>query len=174
MDSRDGGIIKTEGLLAQISERKMAEQIMELAPYAARNGLALTEDMAAQIASARRQILKRTGRVEINGDASARLVRAFIGSRSWSQDDFSYVIGEMMEIFHWIRNEIRSALTDDDLISELLEVFDYTCNGDVELMQSKGVEKILRRLNLGDEGIWEEYEDKGRERWIGYEEDWRE
>ena len=61
-------------------------------------------------------------------------------------------------MFYFIKNEIEDALSDDDLISEMLIIFNETCFGAIEVMQSKGLEKIIRKYRFGDTKIWDDYE----------------
>lgn len=167
-------LIKIDLSIIGAGDKKLAKELLELNVYARSNGLVITEETAREVTEARRNALKNNGRVELKSDVTVRLVRAFSNSPFIAQEDFSYVIAEIIDLFYHIKNETDNSISDDDLISEMLTVFNETCGGDIENMQSKGLEKILRRINWHDMEIWDDYEDINLEGKIGYEEKWRE
>ena len=136
----------------------------------------MTENAAREIAAFRRKFLTENERVEIKSDAITRLTSAFLESRYINQEDLSETIGELINIFYFIQDEIPHVLSDDDLISEMLDVFIETCNGVIEVMQSKGLEKILRKYKMNDTRIWNDYEHEewGSGEYNEYDESWRE
>lgn len=169
-----GDLIKIDLSIIGSGDNKLAKELLELNVYARSNGLSITEETAREIAESRRNALKNNGRVELKSDVIIRLTRAFLESPFIAQEDFTYVISEIIDLFYHIKNETNNSISDDDLISEMLTVFNESCGGDIENMQSKGLEKILRRINLHDTEIWDDYEDINLEGKIGYEEKWRE
>jgi len=167
-----GKLIKTDFSLADFNDGKIVRDLVSLNPFTRNHGLIITEEAARYIMSARKEALRYNGRVEFKSDAILRLVRAFSASPYIFQNNFHESIGEIIDLFYYIKNETENRISDDDLISELLEIFNGTCQGEIELLQSKGLEKIVRRFRMGDEEIWEDYGD-GEEDY-DYEEDWRE
>ena len=156
-------------------DKKFIEQLVDLNAKANNYGLVITESVAGEIAIFRSKALAENERVELKSDAAARLTSAFLESRYINQEDFSETMGEIINLFYYIKNEIDNRLSDDDLISEMLKVFVETCFGSLEIMQSKGLEKILREYKFDDKTIWNDYENKNWEDYydIGYE-SWRE
>lgn len=177
-----GDLIKIDLSIIGSGDKKLIKELIELNPYSRSNGLVITEEIAREITEARHTALKNNGRVELKTDVTARLVRAFSESPYIFQEDFSFVIAEIIDLFYHIKNETENSISDDDLISEMRNVFNNTCHGDIENMQSKGLEKIVRKFKWNDDSIWDNsvssgentYHDINREEMIGYEEKWRE
>jgi len=166
----DMDLMKLDLSQAGLSERKLADDLAALSSYS-RGGLVITPQIAGELAASRREALERNARTELRADAIVRLVRAFMDSAFIPQDELSYVLGELIDLFYYIKTETGGALSDDELISEMYAVFNGMCGGDIEDMQSRGLEKILRRTNWGDAGIWSGYESTDEEE---RSEDWRE
>ena len=168
-----------------LAERKLTSSLLEINSTTQKYGLFLTEAIAREIAAARGKSLSDNGRIDFSPDPIVRLIKAFSESRYITQEDFSWVISEVIELFYFLRNEVEDVLSDDDMISEMLVVFTETCAGSIEIMQSKGVEKIVRKYRFGDTQIWSDYENCGRidyvdpenkrlEDWWEHGETWRE
>ena len=136
-------------------ERKLLDNLLEAATTAQKHGLILTEAIAKDIVAAREQTLKDNDRVDFSSDTITRLVKAFSQSYYITQETFSETICEIIELFYFLKNEINDVLSDDDMIYEMLDVFNNHCQGAMELMQNKGVEKIIRKYRLGDIEIWD-------------------
>ena len=153
--------IKTDfnfSLLKITEDKKFIAGLMDLDAKANNYGLIINESTAKEIAVYRNKALIENERFEINSNAITRLTSAFLETRYINQEDFADIIGEIINLFYYIKNETENAVPDDDLISEMLKVFNETCFGSVELMQSKGLEKILRKFNFDDTDIWDDYE----------------
>ncbi|MCL2157962.1 MAG: DUF6323 family protein [Oscillospiraceae bacterium] len=163
-------------LIAAGEDKKLVENLVALNAKANNYGLTITESIAREIAVYRNEALVENERFETNSDAIARLTSAFLQTRYIEQDDFAATMGEIINLFYLIKNEIEDELSDDELIREMLKVFTETCFGSVELMQSKGLEKILRKYNFfKDRKIWDDYENTNWEDYYDLQdESWRE
>lgn len=163
----DRNLIKIDLSVNTLAERNLVNNLLEINSTTQRHGLIVTEIIAKEIAEARRQSLKDNDRVDFSSDTTARLVKAFSESYYITQETFSETIAEIIELFYFLKNEINDVLSDDDMISEMLIVFNETCFGVMEIMQSKGVEKIIRKYRFGDTEIWDDYEIDNRNRdWV--------
>jgi len=182
-------IVKSEftfSLIQMSEDKKLIENIVGLNAKANNFGLTITENIAREISFRRKEALKENERFEPKSGAVTRLISAFLETRYINQEDFAYVIGEIIDIFYFLKTETENSIPDDDLISEMFNVFTYSCFGSLEQMQSKGIEKILREYKLDDRGnkwndteiwddkVWDNERPIYREELIGYEEDWRE
>ena len=155
------------------SDRQFIQNLVDLNAKANNYGLVISEAVAIEIAMYRSQALTEHERFETNSNAISRLTSAFLETRYINQEDFAHTIGEIINLFYLIKNETENNISDDDLISELLKVFTETCFGSLEIMQSKGLEKILRKYKFDDKNIWDDYEninwedyyDTGNESW---------
>lgn len=155
-------LIKIDLSANALVERKIIDNLLEINSTTQKHGLVVTEIIAKEIAAARQQALKENDRIDFSSDTITRLVKAFSESYYITQETFSETIGEIIELFYFLQNEINNILSDDDLISEMLITFNETCFGVIEVMQSKGVEKIIRKYKLGDTKIWDDYENQNR------------
>ena len=139
-------------------DKKFIDNLMDLNAKAGNYGLTVTENAAREIAGYRQAALIENERVELNSGAITRLTSAFLQTRYLTQEDFAATMGEIINIFYYIKTETENSVSDDDLINEMLTVFTETCFGSIEVMQSKGLEKILRKYKFDDTNIWEDYE----------------
>jgi len=164
-------------------DKKFIKNLVELSAKANQYGLVITENIAREIAVYRQAALVENERVEFKSDAIARLTSAFLETRYINQEDFAAAMGEIINLFYLIKTETENTISDDDLISVMLDTFQNNpCYGSIENMQSKGLEKILREYKFGDKEIWDgavtsgenTYRDRNVEELIGYEENWRE
>ncbi|MCL1794150.1 MAG: DUF6323 family protein [Oscillospiraceae bacterium] len=171
--------------LTKISDdKKFIQKLVDLDAKANNYGLAVTEGIAREIAAYRNQALAENERFELNSDSMARLTSAFLETRYIEQEDFAATIGEIINLFYLIKNETENTISDDDLISIMLDTFQNNpCYGSIENMQSKGLEKILREYKFGDTEIWDDkvstgdgyVRDRNVEEEFDYDEDgWRE
>lgn len=168
-------------------ERKLVDNLLEINSTTQKHGLILTETIAKEIVAARQKALKENDRIDFSADTTTRLVKAFSQSYYIAQETFSEMIGEMIDLFYFLKNEINDVLSDDDMISEMLIVFNDYCAGEMELMQNKGAEIIIRKYRFKEWAdlaeIWDRsissgefvsyYEYDGEEQ-INYDETWRE
>ena len=152
-------------LLKINEDKKFIANLMDLNAKANNYGLVITENTAREIAVYRSKALIENERIEINSNAIARLTSAFLETRYINQEDFAATMGEIINLFYFIKTETENTISDDDLISIMLKVFTETCFGSIENMQSKGLEKILRKYKLfndteiwDDIKIWDDYE----------------
>jgi len=151
-------LIKIDLSVNALVEKKFINNLLEINSTTQKHGLVVTEIIAKEIAEAHNLALKENDRVDFSSDTVTRLVKAFSESYYITQETFSEIIGEIIDLFYFLKNEIDDVLSDDDMISEMLIVFNETCFGVIEVMQSKGVEKIIRKYNFGDTKIWDDYE----------------
>ena len=174
----DFSLIKING------DRQFIQNLVDLNAKANNYGIVITETIAREIAAYRSEALIENERFETNSNAISRLTSAFLETRYINQEDFASTIGEIISLFYLIKNETENTISDDDLISKMLDTFQNNpCYGSIENMQSKGLEKILREYKFGDTEIWdgkittplgEILTDRNVEELIEYEEDWRE
>ena len=162
-------------LITLNEDKKFINSLVDLNAKANNYGLVITEAVAREIAVYRNNALIENERFELSSDAVARLTSAFLETRYINQEDFAVTMGEIINLFYLIKNETENTISDDDLISVMLKVFVETCFGSIEVMQSKGLEKILREYKFGDKNIWNDYENTNWEDYydIGNE-SWRE
>lgn len=165
-------------LVKSIEEQKFIGRLMELEDKAGRYGLVINESTAREIALCRSRALAENERFEVKSDAAMKLVSAFLETRYIDQNELTEIMGEIIGLFYQIKNETESCgvfVPDDELIGEMAKVFVETCFGSMEAMRGRGLDKILRKYNLDDTAMWDDYENKNwREYYDTGDGSWRE
>lgn len=148
----------------------MAQEIMLTNEMSQAYGLSLSQQEAKEIIIARENTLKEYDRVEIDTEILNKLVLAFCSSPYIQQSQYMDTIIELQELFHYIKNEVNDGIGDDALIEVLCELFNHKCHGDLELLQGRVTEKIIRQYRFGDEEEEsEEYDDDSQSKYDPYE-----
>lgn len=114
------------------------------------NGLVLTAEEARQIIKTRNRVLKSYGRIELSFEASKKLITALSASTFVTEENYIRIISDMQETFYYLKNETEDRLGDDYLIGIMIDLFENSCEGSVELLNSC-LEAFSRdfRSNLG-------------------------
>lgn len=118
-------------------------------------GLTLTEDEALSIIEKRNESLEDNGRLEFNNILIKKLINEFASSGYINQDNFAETIYDLIDIFYFYKNETYDKLSDDDLISIMRESYDNECEGSLDLLQCRTLDKISQVIK--DQVIEEEH-----------------
>lgn len=153
-------IFNSMGLL--MKEFQVSE-ILSTNEETGKRGLILTEKEAAELVESRSRLLQGYGRIELDMEAAKKLVVGLSASPFVCREDFAVTVRELQEVFYYLKNETEDELGDDRLIEAILELFDSSCGGSVELLRGKGLEEFIREYRR--ERSREEYLYKG-----GYDE----
>lgn len=125
---------------------------------AATHGLQLTLEDAREIVSARNRLLRELGRVEFGVETIRELARVFSASSFITQEDYAATLIELLELFHWLKNETDDQLSDHNLILAMYRLFEHDCAGSVSKLrdcQSAEYARAVRQLR--PRGLfWEE------------------
>ncbi len=62
-----------------------------------------------------------------------------------SQSDFVETISELIAVFYEVKEESLDILSDDDVISAMFDCFENISNGDIELLRTRDLERLIRR-----------------------------
>ncbi len=114
-------------------------------------GLTLTQADAVQLVEIRSQALSTNGRVEFGGGIIDKLIMEFCDSPYISQSEYPILIGELIEIFYYFKNECLEQLSDDELIKLMKDYFDNRCHGSLELLQNRELEQLARNIRYGED-----------------------
>lgn len=126
-------------------------------------GLSLTVEAALEVVSARNQTLKDYGRVEINSEITQKIITAFCSSPYIQQDDYAATIIELIDLFHYIKNELDDTIGDEALIKRLADLYNYKCFGEMELLKGREADKIIRNYRFGYDEDEDDYDDEDEE-----------
>lgn len=121
-------------------------------------GLKLSLKDAVSLVETRTEALKSNGRIEFKGGIINKLITEFCNSPYISQFNYAETISDLIETFYYFKNETLDELSDDELISLMKDYFDHNCQGSMELLQHRELEKIAKSIRYGG-NIEEEEED---------------
>ena len=66
-----------------------------------------------------------------------------------SQDNYATTVSELIETFYYFKNETLDEVSDEDLIDLMEELFDGRCQGSMELLQGREMERIAHNIRYG-------------------------
>jgi hypothetical protein len=135
-----------------LSTKKAVLEIMRQNQFTAHNGLELTEQEAVELLETRSCSLQDTGRLELGAGAIGRLIREFSGSPYISQANYVETLHQLIEMFYYFKNETLDLMSDDDLVRFMQTCFDGRCGGSLELLRSRELEEMARRVRGGLRG----------------------
>ena len=118
-------------------------------------GLSLTKDEALSIIEKRNESLEDNGRIEFNNVLVKKLIIEFASSSYITKDNFAETIYDLIDIFYFYKNETYDKLSDDELISIMRDSYDNECEGSLDLLQCRTLNKISQAIK--DQGIEEEH-----------------
>ena len=82
--------------------------------------------------------------------AVPEIVKKFCTSRYITQENYAYILEEVTYIFYYIKTEVDDRISDGELIDELFSRFELECRGSVDTLESRETERIIRKINSGD------------------------
>ena len=136
--------------LENISLRPIEEELTLLNETSAKYGLVLSSDDVHSLAVMRDRSVRENERVEIGGGAVPDIVKKFCTSRYVTQENYAYILEEVTLLFYYIKTETDDRISDGELIDELFARFELECRGDVDTLEAREAEKIIRKVNSGE------------------------
>lgn len=112
-------------------------------------GLILTEAQAAELVETRSYSLKKVERIEFGGGVINKIIKEFCDSPYLSMHNYAETLHELVEMFYYYKNETLDLVSDDELISFMHKKFDGVCQGSLELLFCRELEKMARNLHCG-------------------------
>lgn len=154
-------------LIPAAAARKLAvTEIIRCNQTTSRYGLVLKESDAAELADTRSEALEKLGRIEFAGGAINKLILEFCDSPYLDQSNYAETLHELVQIFYYFKNETLDEVDDDDLIASMKKYFDETCMGSLDLLETKHLETLARKIRYGDMDIndfsedWDDFSDE--------------
>ncbi|AFS79791.1 hypothetical protein Curi_c27980 [Gottschalkia acidurici 9a] len=130
-------------------EEQVFNDILQCNEHTSEYGLKLSTEDVKEIIKTRNIALKKSGRIEFNGQIINKIVIAFCDSPYISQYNYSDTINELVEIFYNYKNETLDYISDDELIEIMKESFNNYCQGSLELLEGKALYKIADNIRSG-------------------------
>lgn len=126
-----------------------ANELLQTNKEIEKYGLKLTLEDAKQIIKQRNRTLKCYGRIDLNFDVVKKIIKVFSSSTFIDDKNYVDIIAGLEETFYYLKNETEDQIGDDKLINIMKNLFENSCEGSVELLNSK-LEEFSRtfRKNL--------------------------
>lgn len=137
-------------------QKQAVAEIMRMETVTARYGLALTEAQAAALVETRTLALCGAGRVEFGGGVVDKLILAFCDSPYLSMENYEETLHGLIEIFYSYKNQTLDLVSDSELIQFMKKAFDGVCQGSLELLDGRELNRFAENLRLGRAYSWEE------------------
>lgn len=134
------------------------EDTLKCNDYTQKFGLVLSEEQAMKLVVTRAKSLEANGRIEFGGGIVEKLIWAFCDSPYISQDNYTQTIHELIECFYYFKNDTIDLCSDDEMIAFMVETFHGKCQGSVELLRGRDMERIAANLRYGRTMDYEEDE----------------
>lgn len=112
-------------------------------------GLTLSYQEALALVETRTFSLQSNGRIEFGGGVIEKIIKAFCDSPYLSMHNYAQTLHELVEIFYYYKNETLDRISDDELIQFMKKAFDGKCQGSLELLAGRALDKMARNVRYG-------------------------
>ena len=75
-----------------------------------------------------------------------KLITAFCDSPYMNKQNYSETLERLLEIFYYYKNETDERLSDNELIDYMKTFFNGSCEGSLELLESREMDSLARAL----------------------------
>jgi hypothetical protein len=130
-------------------QKQAADEVINCNETTKQYGLALTRQQAAQLVETRKVSLGANGRMEFGGGVIGNIINEFCGSPYISMGNYEQTLHSLIEMFYYYKNETLDLISDGDLIKFMKESFDGACQGSLELLSGRELEKLAHDLRYG-------------------------
>ncbi len=136
--------------IEHLAPAPLTKEILAINEISQEYGLVLTEEEARELSETRRTALIQNERIEAGPGAVPEIIKRFCASRYITKENYSYILNEITELFYYIKSETDDRAGDGELIDELFRRFELNCRGDVDMLEAREAERIIRKINAGD------------------------
>lgn len=130
-------------------QKQAANEVMKYNDLTVKYGLVLTEQQAIALVETRSLSLKETGRIEFGGGIIDKIIFEFCDSPYLSMHNYEEVLHELIETFYYYKNETLDLMSDDELIQYMKKSFDGICQGSLDLLSGRELDRLARNLRYG-------------------------
>lgn len=110
-------------------------EILNINKESQKYGLYLNTAEVEEIIETRNHVLPSYGRVELDMGVISKLIKSLCNSPYISQEDYVSTLNDLQEMFYYLKNETEDKIGDDELIDILMDLFNNSCRGAMELLQ---------------------------------------
>ncbi len=132
-----------------LMEKQAVSEVLLCNKITADYSLVLSEEQALELVETRSHALKNLGRVEFGGGIIEKVILAFADTPYISQYRYAEFLNDLVEIFYYFKNETLDLMSDDDLISYMKKYFDGVCQGSLEQLKHRELERMAKNIRLG-------------------------
>ncbi|WP_303866228.1 DUF6323 family protein [Acetobacterium wieringae] len=130
-------------------EKQAVSEVLLCNNITADYALVLSEEQALELVETRSHSLKNVGRVEFGGGIIEKVILTFADSPYISQYRYAEIINELVEVFYYFKNETLDLMSDDDLIGYMKKYFDGVCQGSLDQLKYRELERMAKNVRLG-------------------------
>ncbi len=125
---------------------KDAQKILLFNEKTVQYGLVLTEKQAVELLETQSHEQRYSGRLEFGEGVLGKLIDAFADSPYITRQNYTDTLHALTETFYYYKNETDDKLTDDELIEYMRKFFNGSCEGSIELLNSRELDSLARSL----------------------------
>ena len=131
---------------ASLMRSKDADKLLFYNDESIKYGLVLTKEQAIRLLETKDEELRYNGRLEFGEGVIGKLITAFCDSPYMNRQNYSQTLERLVEIFYYYKNETDGQLSDDELIDYMKTFFNGSCEGSLELLESRELDGLARAL----------------------------
>lgn len=137
------------GELTQAQNKEYCRKLLELNDDTIQKGLLLSETDAKELIDTRNKSLSDYNRIEIGIGVLPKIIEKFSESTFIHQSNYTEILNELVDIFYYIKTEVRDKIRDNDLIDLMWDYFENKCFGSIELMAGRELEILIKYIHGG-------------------------
>lgn len=142
-----------------LAKKQAVDEILKCNEYTIEYGLGLTHKQAIELVEERSRCLKENGRVELGGGIIHKIINEFCDSPYIHRGNYEETLHFLLSMFYYYKSESLDTVTDDDLICYMHKSFDGVCQGSLELLGSRELERMAKNIRFGYAQDYSEDED---------------
>lgn len=160
MRQKSSGFVKKEMIkltkniiLSSLQDKSMnivKNEILKINEESSVYGLILTSENVEEIIKSRGYSLKTYGRIDLNMDATKKIINKIYISQYTDKDDYVEIINDLQDIFYYLKNETLDKISDNEIIDIIGEFYEET-SGRIDNVQNLA-EKYALDFRLGRMG----------------------
>lgn len=133
-------------LFGPLSLQVAGDALLACNDATAQYGLTLTPQEALAVAAAQQKAVADSYRLEISPPPLPLLAMAFCDSPFIDRRIYADTLAELCDIFYYFKNESRDEWSDEELVHMMEKAFNGPCQGSLELLRHRELEKEAAAL----------------------------
>ncbi|MPW24303.1 hypothetical protein GC105_00655 [Alkalibaculum sp. M08DMB] len=130
-------------------QKQAVNEVLKYNDLTSHFGLELTEKQAIALVETRIFALKENGRIEFGGGVIDKLIYKFCDSPYIWANNYEQILHDLIETFYYYKNETLDLISDDDLINYMKTAFDGVCQGSLELLSGRELDRLAHNMRYG-------------------------